>query len=464
MPKVAGGVDFRSLALSATEGFVLSRVDGTTSVADLCQVTGLGEPATMAALERLVEVRAIHLGEAAPAARQAAPAAQGAAPDPPPAPADGPRYDPKELDEPDVELEPDRRKRILDLFYALPDMNFYDLLGVEPKAERKQIREAYFAKSKEFHPDTLYRRKIGTFKEKLEVIFRSLTQAYDVLTSKNQRVDYDAYIAEQIKSREIERQMREAEAEAERMERELVESVRRARRQAKTRRAAEARRRAVLAQKLAGLSGRMIVRPEAAAAPRPKRSAAETAAEVRKLLSGSSQVERMVKAKGHVEAARAALERQEHVAAANAFRLAMTLDPRNKEWADEFAKASALAARDLAEGYAKQGRYEEQLGHFDLACEHYCKAAEGNPENVPWAERAAAMLVLVKGDLHKAQELGTRAVLRSPKDVQCRLTLAKVFLEAELPKNARREIEAAIEIDPKNDEALELAKLVKKKL
>lgn len=435
---------------------MLSRIDGMGNVADICALTGLTELETLGILERLVRLGAVSVGGDSEAEALEGAVVQRRS--------SIPHYDPKDLDEEGVELTREERKLILETFHSLEEISFYDLLQVEHTADRKQIREGYFRLSKEFHPDTQFRKKLGSYKQKLEIIFRSLTQAYDVLSNKNQRADYDAYIAEQIKGREMERQMREAAQEAERMERELIESVRRARRQARTRREAEVRRRRALAQKLAAMSGRQIVDRGPPIETTRSRTTAETVADVRKLLQGSSQVERLERAKRHAAAAHEAMKQGLHVAAANALRLSCTLDPRNEGYQEEFKKANALAQRDLSEGYAKQGKFEEQLGHFDKACDHYVKAAEGNPESGVFAERAAAMLVMQKKDLRKAQEYAARGVAKHPKDPKFRLTLARVFMELNLHRNAKREVEAALELEPKNPDALELLKVVKKKL
>lgn len=58
--------------------------------------------------------------------------------------------------------------------------NYYALLGVKNDAEEKQIKKAYYKLSFKHHPD-----KGGD-----AILFAELTEAYDILCSK-QRVDYD---------------------------------------------------------------------------------------------------------------------------------------------------------------------------------------------------------------------------------------------------------------------------------
>jgi DnaJ-class molecular chaperone len=65
----------------------------------------------------------------------------------------------------------------------------YDTLGVKQDASVEEIRKAYRALAKKYHPD-----KTGgdqQAEEKLKVI----NQAYDVLKSKEKRKNYDAELA-----------------------------------------------------------------------------------------------------------------------------------------------------------------------------------------------------------------------------------------------------------------------------
>jgi hypothetical protein len=70
----------------------------------------------------------------------------------------------------------------------------YQRLKVRDDADRRAIRDAYFRLSKQFHPDAFYGRRLEGYRERLEEIFRALTHAYDVLSNKHQRAEYDRSI------------------------------------------------------------------------------------------------------------------------------------------------------------------------------------------------------------------------------------------------------------------------------
>lgn len=72
-PKPKAGVDVMGLDLSGEEGFVLSRIDGATSVQGLQHLTGLPESRLQQILDRLVETGAVQPQAVAGAARAAGP-------------------------------------------------------------------------------------------------------------------------------------------------------------------------------------------------------------------------------------------------------------------------------------------------------------------------------------------------------------------------------------------------------
>lgn len=86
----------------------------------------------------------------------------------------------------------DEDRASIDQFHALrQDATHYELLGIAADADRKAVRDAYFALSKRFHPDVYFKRELGPYRERIEGIFRGLTRAYDVLGNPKQRAAYD---------------------------------------------------------------------------------------------------------------------------------------------------------------------------------------------------------------------------------------------------------------------------------
>jgi hypothetical protein len=82
-----------------------------------------------------------------------------------------------------VELEPDDRIRILALARLVELHDPWALLGVPNGADKKILKRAYFKLSKEVHPDRFYGRQLGTFADRLSVVFEAVSRAYARLTS-----------------------------------------------------------------------------------------------------------------------------------------------------------------------------------------------------------------------------------------------------------------------------------------
>lgn len=95
------------------------------------------------------------------------------------------------------DVEPELKREILFVHQALESVSHYDLFGVETDASRKEIRSSYFVLSKRYHPDLFFRKDAGEFATMVEVIFKTVTKAYQVLSNKNKRREYDQLLAEQ---------------------------------------------------------------------------------------------------------------------------------------------------------------------------------------------------------------------------------------------------------------------------
>ena len=185
-PKLNPAADIARAALTPTEGFVLSRVDGVTSYDDICQLTGLGTEATLEILRKLRALRLILAPGEPTAPPRPVVAAAARAPgtvsllelhD------DGSPVDPQEMAG-GADLDSVLKARIVRLHRRLKLLKPHELLAVPAGADLATVRKAYFAASKELHPDRQYGRDIGVFRDKLNEIFAQLTRAFELLQRK----------------------------------------------------------------------------------------------------------------------------------------------------------------------------------------------------------------------------------------------------------------------------------------
>lgn len=119
--------------------------------------------------------------------------------------------DPLDLSDPNCDLELERRREISLLYAQLEALSPYELLAVDPKAEPRAVKEAYFERSKRFHPDRFFGKRLGRLKPKVDAIFKAITQASDLLGDPAARKAYDASRSEQRLSAE-ERAVNESRA------------------------------------------------------------------------------------------------------------------------------------------------------------------------------------------------------------------------------------------------------------
>jgi curved DNA-binding protein CbpA len=499
------GIDLRALPIGPSEAFVLSHVDGATNESEIADEAALDPAAVAATLTELARLGAIRFDGAGPndstaphrtkhgtanAARIGAIIEDSVAADSHhPAAA---LYDAAELTE-DVEIEPERRRVILDTFYRLDELTHYQLLRVEPSAEKRTIKNAYYEIVNVFHPDRYFGKKLGSFKLKLERVFTRLTEAHDALTRSGPRAEYDTYLASLNKTQALDRADAAVQAQIQAIQRQIETEARAAeaaaaaplpvtpappppasatttatvrgtsqqagallppnavppRTAAPTPADAEARRRS-LARKLGGrnLSGpqSVVTAPASARTGTHERAAEDLKRRYEQRIT-SARVDR---AERYLLNARTALANKDPISAANALRIAQSLVPDNPEIGARLEAAHAEALSLLSNHYLTQAQYEEREGRLLEASRSYAKSALGSPSSRTF-ERAAYCALMAGGDLREAGDHARRAVALAPEDVQTRVTLARIYVAAGMKQSSLAEFERAATLAPKDD-------------
>lgn len=608
VPELVGGVDIRSLPLTAIDGFVFSRIDGRSSNLEIVAMTGLAREQVQAILERLVELGAVRWKSDPVPARPTAPMplvpgtlrtprprtppprASGAPPalgsthprrrpsssgqprrmlsessitapppdmrafsqrpgaptpasssprarTPPPnahresreprtssAPHDStpernttagpvapvlpsdlatehptieihargatstsapPSYDPRELEE-EVELAPELRKQILDLYYRLPKLDYYQALGLAYGADKKDIRAAYFALSKVFHPDSKFRKQLGSYKAKMTKVFQYLTEAYDTLSKKKTRDEYDVYLRSTRSVEQAERalateEVAVAEANVEVPRPPLLpstdyamppatpvpeaapEPVPEVAPEPARELSPEARRvaRELFERRLRGLPQPSAHKPEPKFEPASPESRAPTSAAddrkerarqlTRTLIDVGRTTGNADKLPRTLAAAKSAFERGEIALAVQHMARAIALAPERSDLHTEYERLSRMLAHNLADAYIEQAKFEVKHGKWASAALSWAKVCEGRPDDGAAHRAAALSLLKAGGDMRGAQKYAQRAVRLLPTDIDARILLAQIYLTVGLKLNAKRELDAAAKLDPENE-------------
>jgi curved DNA-binding protein CbpA len=489
---VAGVGDLRSLPLAPVDGFILSRVNGTLTTSDIAVNCGLDLNAVDQSLEKLKSLGIIEFAGdkpalPPPAAPEPPKADAKSARLPPDAPSQGPPpYDPRELDE-DCDLDLSARRRVLDLFYRLDDLDFYEVIGVPRTAEKKAIKRAYFELASHFHPDKFFRKNIGSFKSKMEKIFGRITEAHDTLTDKQRRPEYDEYLELQAKSRGIEAMMTSANVAVQRAKEERDapipaqpdgsrpppnQSGIQARMPsspdfgaAKVKTDPKELREALARRLTGGMPPRAQAQAKAASGPPPTVTYAnpQNAMDALKRRYEDRKIEgTKAQAKKYRDAGDAARAKNDPVGAASAYRVAASFMPEDAELQQLAQEAQTLADGILADNYLKQAQYEERSAHWPEAARSWAKVVKGKPNDPVAHDRLANALVHSEGDLHVAADAAKRAIELSPNSAPFRVTLVNVYLAARLNLAARKELDAVLKTHPDNAAAQALLKRMQK--
>lgn len=507
-PKLVSSIpDARAFRLSTAEGFLLSCVDGRTSENDLAIVTGkdLGEVrASLSKLENLglitieeVVVRPRTIPPHPTPTRVASasidngrsghrPATTGSvihSPVPPRVPSDDSGAMAEEID-----LEPNLRAELLSLHRTLDRVDHYSLLGLKRDADKQTTKRAYFELAAKFHPDRYFRKRLGTFKIRMEAVFSRLTLALETLSVPEKKAEYDAYLDEQHRLRGIESVLADAAAESRRAQ-ETVERVVRAEEPTPLAPPVAMRppmgsqpeiaptpsppaagfeldpaaRREVLARRLlGGRSSSGSMPPAKRLSTPPPTTTADAMAALKRRYEDRVFAAKGVEARRYAARGDEAIRTNQVAKAASAFEVALGLAPHDDELKRKASTARAQADAVLGDTYRGQAEYEEKNGQWVEAARSWAGACKARPSDPVSHQRAANAMLKVGGDLAEALRLAQRACTLDPASIAARVTLGDIHLARSEGADARRELEAAASVAPHDENIKQMLKKARK--
>jgi tetratricopeptide (TPR) repeat protein len=213
---------FQKITLKPTDGYLLSRIDGTLSARQVAQLIPASTEEVVRSLfglhcAGLIEFLDVSVlptrpsrGTAPPAP---APVARTPAPDPPAAPAPPPAAakpaePPLEAARPAAaaggaaptarkELDGDARRHqdVIDFHRDLKSKNHFEILGLTRSATEAQVRDAYFQLAKRYHPDVYRGPAFADVTDKIEAILVRLGEAFETLKDPGRRGNYESLLA-----------------------------------------------------------------------------------------------------------------------------------------------------------------------------------------------------------------------------------------------------------------------------
>ena len=472
IPLLVEGADATAHDMGPQDAFVYSCVDGVLNVDDIADLTVLSPDDTVASIERLIDLGLVEWSQ--PKVSLVPP----------------PTAEPAR----DVELDEEVQARIQDMFHRADRLNHYELLGVPIDAQRDEIRKAYFALSKVFHPDAYYGKRLGPFKAKMEVVFRKVTDAYEAVGRPKKREAYDRYLRQSVMVSTAEQQIDRGHERAKAMEKaltrapvaerqaQLVEPS--AEKPAKWRpteaptgtattkkspsvipgtpeHARMLRKRELLERRLGKSKRSSPGSQPVRSIPSPEvRVGRKTALRdlTRSLKQTATLTGGVDRAQAHLEQARMAEAEGDLAAAANALRMAIALDSSSQTLQDQYERVNSMLRVQLLDIHREQARYEEDNNMWSAASISWAKVADAAPEDPVAPRRAAKALLSAGGDLRKARDFALRSLEIKPDALETRLLLARIYVDAGMEHSAAKELDEAAKLDPKHEMVKNLRK------
>ena len=172
---------YQYLPLAPQEAYLLSRVDGKVNLDALLKLGGASRAAAAKTLYALLSCGIVEwkgdrsvLSEASGLDRlnvevQSQPAA--------------------------APVSPGHAEMVRNTYRRIDWLTHYELLGVAPGATAEEIRQAYFERSRLFHPDLRHRADLADCAKELSTVFGRLKTAHDTLSDPETRAEYDSSLA-----------------------------------------------------------------------------------------------------------------------------------------------------------------------------------------------------------------------------------------------------------------------------
>lgn len=297
-----------------------------------------------------------------------------------------------------VDLEEGRKDEINALDAKVASNNLFEFLGVPSGAPAEEVRAAFREASRKFHPDKYFGKNLGSFRAKLDRIFKRMVEANQTLTDPDRR---EAYLA---------------------------------------------------ANPFVRAAARSSTGTAPAFKPEPKTETEEARdSERRQRLARHPYLAKTTKVQEFLNKAKEHAAKQEYSQAVTHLNNAAQIDPLHAE-----VKALMIEVRKGADLVRSDSSYAHALealnrGDEELALQALKVAVNANPLNFKAAYKASNLLEK-RGELRDAASFAQKAVEAAPKNVEYRMHLARLLVENGMKAMAKKHFDEAKQLDPDHPE------------
>jgi tetratricopeptide (TPR) repeat protein len=170
---------YQYLPLTPQEAYILSRIDGRLDLDSLLKIGGTSRAATAKIAYALLSCGIVEWRK------------EGAAPQA----ASGIEALNVEVTAQAAERTPGHAELVRNTYRRIDWLSHYELLGVRNDAPVEEIHQAYFERSRLFHPDLRHREDLAHCEKELTTVFERLKTAHETLSDPARRAEYDATLA-----------------------------------------------------------------------------------------------------------------------------------------------------------------------------------------------------------------------------------------------------------------------------
>lgn len=168
---------YQYLPLAPQEAYLLSRIDGILDVDSLLKIAGTSRAAMAKILYALVSCGIVEWkqdGAQRPASGRG-----------------GFHGLNVEVSAQPSDRSPGHAELVKNTYRRIDWLTHYELLGIPRDAPPEKVAEAYFERSRLFHPDLRHREDLARFEKELTAVFERMKKAYEALGDPDKRALYD---------------------------------------------------------------------------------------------------------------------------------------------------------------------------------------------------------------------------------------------------------------------------------
>lgn len=344
------------------------------------------------------------------------------------------------------QLSQAERDRLDELYVLVERGNYYELLGVTRESSAKDIQRAYHELARAWHPDRYLRFELGDYKERLETIFAHFIRACKTLMSEGDRLRYNADLDAANPTAARTRRAAPKPPQPTRPpparpspppEDEAIVHE------------AELKGRAAGAADPPSISTDSSSRRTTPRGPHPPRPSSNP---IVNALRGQVR-ERLDRSRRFYTDGKKEYDAGNYVAATNSLKLAVELDPKSEVYQQLYEDARAKARTQQAQHYIQQAKAALENQQEPSAIENFRRALEYEPDDAMVYYRVGRWAIDKENDPRTGLHMLRRAVEKEPASLEYRLALADHYATIGMGLNARREYQAVLERDKKNDRA-----------